>query len=187
MLMKKKSKKTKGRARDYAKIHALYMESDILEVEVFFKEFMGFWDGACRDKTIGWRAEKDRMREAIYQARQKEIQENKQKVLSTAMNNAIAASSRKLQRAAQSDFADIGEVKIAWGIIRTESGLPTNITHNTNVNTNEQRDVDAAAKLREKLGLDKEASESPEDATVKSANIVTRGNRKSTKKESATK
>lgn len=178
----KKVKRPTNSPLDYSAIKVQYMASEFLALQEFWRWRGLKWHGSCHAKTSGWRSEKELMLAELAEREIQRLKENRQLVLDEALNVAIQVSTNSLKKIAKTDsgIKDHKAVKSHWQIIRTESGLPTNITHATNINTNEQRDIDAAEKLRNRLAKNQATSEINKDATAGDDHIIESGDRRDT-------
>lgn len=171
---------------NYQKIKVDYFNDPCMPIKVYWEENIGKWNGTIAVATTGWAKQKIEFNRKIAEERLKRIAEDKANYIDRALNIAIDVAIDALEEIARTPGGGIKYHKAAknhWQIIRTEGGMPTNITHNTNDNSNSERDLQALTSLRDKLGKNKETSES-QQTTPKGSNTKSGRNRKPTRRNS---
>lgn len=133
-----------------------FFMSEFLEPTSYFKAVHGTMNGTIQGKIVGWAKEKEAWQEEESKKALKEFSRKRSRLLAQGLNDALTAAQEGLNVLSKEKLGIKAQkaLKTFWHILRVESGLPTNVLHNTNVNENLERDGDAADDLSKALEQD---------------------------------
>lgn len=136
---KEKPKKDKKFKYDWEALKREFFESSFMEVKAFFEQKYSTevaFSGNVKKRTTGWPDEKKKWKQDTLILALENLKKEKSERVKNILDKILLLVESDIEMMLERGHVDEDALKKLWEIMRTEGGLPTRITHNTNTNTN---------------------------------------------------
>lgn len=156
--------KKRQRKYNFPILKAEFMASEHYDVKGFFTDKQLAYHSGIRENTLGWAAEKKERDKRIVEKVLSEREDKEVKELHKALSNCLVFFKGKVSTKDELGKLTVKQAKMIWEVLRTENGMPTSITHNTNLNHDIREEEEAYNALENESNNQSQDTENVKDS-----------------------